>query len=163
MAIKADQSFAEQRSIEGGRAGLMAARSIALLSYRSYSGYNLTQGEADQDCFRAQRSASYQNYQGKKLADRFDAYSYYYLASMLDTHNVGRGRGGVEKALQRIEAKSLVIGISSDLLVPPNELRHLTTMLKSAEYAEIDSHFGHDGFLIEWQALEAIIANFLKE
>lgn len=100
--------------MKGGEAGLKCARSIALISYRSYEGYARTQAEQDSDTLWADRAASYQRYQGKKLADRFDAYSYYYLTFSVDSHNVGRGRGGVEAALSSIKADCTVVGIDSD-------------------------------------------------
>ncbi len=162
LAIRADQTFEEQASLDGGRSGLMAARSIALLSYRSYSGYNLTQSEKDSDCYQAERAASYQVYQGEKLANRYDAYSYYYMTLMLDTHNVGRGRGSVESALKSIAAKTLVVAIDSDILFPPKELQKLSELIPDAQYAEISSAFGHDGFLIEWELLTKILTQFLN-
>ncbi len=162
LAIRADKTFEEQTTLEGGRNGLIAARSIALLSYRSYSGYNLTQSEKSDECYQATRAASYQSYQGEKLANRFDAYSYYYMTLMLDTHNIGRGRGGTNLALESVKARTLVVAIDSDILFPPKELQRLSELIPNARYEEISSAFGHDGFLIEWQKLTQIITNFLK-
>lgn len=157
LALEADPTFRECASLKGGEAGLKCARSIALISYRSYEGYNLTQAEADEDCLFADRAGSYQRYQGKKLADRFDAYSYYYLAKSADSNNVGRGRGGVEKALAEIKAETLVIGIDSDRLFPVCEQKFLAAHIPGAEYQEITSKFGHDGFLLEnEQLIEAV-------
>jgi homoserine O-acetyltransferase len=102
MALFSDPSFEEQNSISGGAKGLETARAIALLSYRSYKGYKLTQSEEDCDKLFAEKACSYQKYQGKKLKDRFNAYSYYTLTKSIDSHNVGRERGGVEKALSQI-------------------------------------------------------------
>ena len=100
MALEADQTFREAASLEGGDAGMRCARAQALISYRSYEGYCRTQSEPDPDTLFAERAASYQRYQGEKLSRRFDAYSYYYLCNALDSHNVGRGRGGVQAALK---------------------------------------------------------------
>ena len=119
MALLADHSFTAAESLDGGRKGLACARSIALISYRTFDGYNLTQSEEDDNCLFADRAASYQRYQGKKLVKRFDAYSYWYLTRTLDSQNVGRGRGGVVKALSGIKARCLVISIDSDMLFPP--------------------------------------------
>lgn len=157
MAIESDQSFRKAENLKGGEAGLMAARAIALLAYRSYEGYNSTQQEKDSDIIFAERAASYERYQGKKLSDRFDAYSYFYLTYAIDSHNVGRGRGGIEKALSGIKARSTVIGIGSDRLFPPGEQKFMAENIPDAEYHEIRSEFGHDGFLLEHEQIKNII------
>jgi len=159
MAILADQTYQEYRQ-GGGEKGLAAARSIALLSYRSYDGYWISQSESDMDTFMAKRAATYQQYQGEKLKRRFNAYSYMALTKTFDTHNVGRGRGGVEKALQSICAKTLCIGIIGDQLFPPKEVEYMAQHIPHAHYATLDSDFGHDGFLLEWEALKKIITSF---
>ena len=161
MALEADPTFRECASLKGGEAGLKCARSIALISYRSYEGYNMTQSEADIDCLFADRAGSYQRYQGKKLSDRFDAYSYYYLCGSVDSNNVGRGRGGVEKALGSIKTDCTVIGIDSDRLFPVEEQKFIAECVPGAVYHEITSKFGHDGFLLENDQLTAIIKPLL--
>ena len=133
-----------------------------MISYRSYKGYNSTQEEKDVDCLFADRAGSYQRYQGKKLADRFDAYSYYYLTLSVDSNNVGRGRGGVEKALGSVPVKCTVIGIDSDNLFPVEEQKYIASCIPDAEYFEITSDFGHDGFLLEYEQLERIISPLLN-
>ena len=153
MALLADHSFTAAESLDGGRKGLACARSIALISYRTFDGYNLTQSEEDDNCLFADRAASYQRYQGKKLVKRFDAYSYWYLTRTLDSQNVGRGRGGVVKALSGIKARCLVISIDSDMLFPPKHGKATVAALGNAEYRELSSLFGHDGFLIEKESL----------
>ena len=163
MALEADPTFRECRNLEGGRKGLECARSIALISYRSYEGYNNTQSENDVDCLFADRAGSYQRYQGKKLANRFDAYSYYYLSLSVDSNNLGRGRGGVEAALGKIKAKSVVVGIDSDGLFPTVEQKQIASMIPLAKYHEITSKFGHDGFLLEYEQLTTIILPLLQD
>lgn len=161
MALEADPTFRQCESLKGGEAGLRAARSIALISYRSYEGYGLTQAEPDEDTMWASKAASYQRYQGKKLSDRFDAYSYYYLAGSVDSHNLGRRRGGVEAALASIKAECTVIGIDSDRLFPVEEQKFLASNIRGAVYHEITSAFGHDGFLLEYDQLADIIQPLL--
>lgn len=156
MALYADPTFA---SGEGGKAGLAAARSIALISYRSFEGYNTTQYESDEDCIFPQRAGSYQRYQGKKLVDRFDAYSYLSMLNLTDSHNVGRGRGGVEKALGMVEARTVCIGIDSDGLFPVQEQKYMAEHIPGAVYRQITSAFGHDGFLLEWKQIKEVIEN----
>lgn len=151
-----------------GASGLAAARAIALISYRSYDGYCATQQEADSDFFIASRAVSYQNYQGKKLVDRFDPFSYYLLTLGLDTHNVGRWRGGIKAALRQITAKVLCIAIDSDMLFPVSELQFIADTIteqrgKDAATLEIIySRFGHDGFLLESGQISAALDKFLN-
>ena len=159
MALEADPTFRACESLDGGRKGLEAARAISLISYRSFDGYNLTQYETDDDCLFASRAASYERYQGEKLVKRgFDAYSYYYLLNCVDSQNVGRHRGGVAKALGEIKAKSIVISITSDGLFPPCESREWAKHIPHAEYYEIESRFGHDGFLLETDQITKILS-----
>ena len=158
MAIEADSSFREARSLDGGREGLKCARAQALISYRCFRGYGLTQKEEDPDTLFARRVASYERYQGEKLVRRgFDAYSYFTLCNALDSHNTGRGRGGVQKALSRITAPTTVVAIDTDLLFPPEEGREWAAWIPGARYIEISSNFGHDGFLLENAQLSAFI------
>lgn len=161
MALETDPTFRECADLHGGETGLRCARSIALISYRSYEGYNATQWEKEEDCMFADRAGSYQRYQGKKLSDRFDAYSYWYLCGSVDSNNVGRGRGGVKAALGSIKAKCTVIGIDSDGLFPVEEQKFIADAVPGAVYHEITSRFGHDGFLLENDQLTEIIRPLL--
>lgn len=159
MALTADPTFRDYTP-GAGQKGLKAARSIAMLSYRNHAIYNQTQTEDDPDKTDQFKASSYQQYQGEKLVNRFHAHSYYILTKLLDTHNVGRGRSSVEEALGRIQAKTLVIGITSDLLFPTEEQKYLARHIPDAQYIEMESLFGHDGFLVEIQPLTGIISNF---
>lgn len=161
MAIAADSTF-HANTPDGGSKGLKAARSIALLSYRAYQTYSSTQSETNSDKVDDFKASSYQNYQGEKLVSRFNAYSYWYLTKAMDSHNVGRNRTSVQNALSKITAQTLVIGISSDVLFPVEEQKFLAEHIPSARYLEINSFYGHDGFLIETQILATEIGNFIK-
>ncbi|MHC1705453.1 MAG: homoserine O-acetyltransferase [Tenuifilaceae bacterium] len=161
LALLADQTF-KQELIGGGSEGLIAARSIALLSYRGRSSYNITQQDQTDDLLDGYRAKTYQTYQGEKLVKRFDAYTYFTLLGALDSHNMGRNRGGVDNALSQIKSKTLVVGIDSDILFPIEEQKLLAKMIPNAEYAEIHSNFCHDGFLIEYEQLTKIIKQFLN-
>ena len=161
LAIAADRSFYANKP-DGGNKGLKAARSIALLSYRGYKTYSITQQEENDKKVDDFKASSYQNYQGDKLVNRYNAYSYWYLTKVMDSHNVGRGRHGVEKALSLIKAKTLVIGIKSDVLFPFEEQQYLFRHIPKAAFAELDSFYGHDGFLIETEALTNFITSFFK-
>ena len=161
MAITSDRTF-YANSPDGGQKGLKTARSIALLSYRNYKTYSVTQQEEKDSLVDGYKASSYQNYQGNKLVNRFNAYSYWYLSKTMDSHNVGRGRHGVEKALSLIRARTLVIGIKSDVLFPIEEQQYLFQHIPKSVFAELDSFYGHDGFLIETGALTNILTSFFK-
>jgi homoserine O-acetyltransferase/O-succinyltransferase len=159
LALQADTTFTD-RHPDAGRKGLKAARSIAMLSYRNQRIFDQTQREDDAEKTDDFKASGYQQYQGDKLVNRFNAHSYYFLSKILDSHNCGRGRGGVEKALEGIRAKTLVIGIASDLLFPPAEQRFIAENVPCGVYAEIESLYGHDGFLIEIEQQTRIIREF---
>ncbi|MDX2190015.1 MAG: homoserine O-acetyltransferase [Bacteroidota bacterium] len=158
MAIANDPTWVEYIA-EAGINGMKVARAIALLSYRSYTTYNETQ-EDPIDAFNEYRAITYQKYQAEKFATRFNAYAYWALTYILDSHNVGRKRGSVHAALQLIQSKTLIIGIESDLLFPVDEQKYLAENIKNATIATIKSIYGHDGFLVESEKIDAIIRNF---
>lgn len=162
LAISTDRSFYAQKP-DGGLKGLKTARSIALLSYRSYDAYTDTQLESVNDKTGSFRASSYQNYQGEKLCKRFNAYSYWYLSKAMDSHNVGRGRKSVTEALATVKSNTLVIGVENDVLFPITEQQFLAKHIPDAAFHSIKSAYGHDGFLIETDTLTSVIGNFLKE
>lgn len=161
MALIADPTLYSD-SPDRGRLGLEAARSIALLSYRNYEAYHRTQQDQPNkiDDFRA---SSYQRYQGQKLSKRFDPWAYMTLSKTMDTHDLGRNRGGLEKALERISCPALVIGIASDFLFPLREQEFIHNHLSDSRLEVIDSPFGHDGFLIEFGQISRWVRAFLVE
>lgn len=148
---------------EAGLEGMKTARSLALLSYRSYDTYKLGQAEVTSEKIEYFNSESYQRYQGEKLAKRFNAFSYYSLSKSMDSHNVGRGRGSVIEALHKIKAKTLSIGIRSDLLFPVEEQEYLAAHIEDARFRLIDSYYGHDGFLLEFEQIQIHITEFIKK
>jgi homoserine O-acetyltransferase/O-succinyltransferase len=160
LAVKADRTY-YGNSEDGGQKGLAAARSIALLSYRNYHTYNSTQQETNLNKINDFASSSYQRYQGEKLVKRFNAYSYVRLSEAMDSHNVARNRSEkLEYSLNSIKVKTLVIGISSDLLFPVVEQQFLAKHIPAAQYHEIDSFYGHDGFLLETKQLTDVLKQF---
>ena len=165
MAIEADITWLERRP-DAGQKGLAAARSIALLSYRHYNGYDITQPRdksfvalGNEVTYAAD---NYQRYQGLKLVNRFNAICYYRLSQSMDSHDVGKNRGGVERALRTITAKTLVIGITSDVLYPITEQEYLQKKILGAELLAISSDFGHDGFLLEYEKIETALKRFIQ-
>ena len=162
MALEADPSFFDG-TLSGGTKGLEAARAIALLSYRNYDAYAETQQEGSDEKLADFRASSYQLYQGQKLRKRFGAWSYFTLTQAMDSHNVGRRRGGIRAALQRIKAETLVLSINSDVLFPPREQELLASYIPSTKWQIFDSIYGHDGFLTEVEQIEGALKAWSKE
>ena len=162
MAIRTDRTWGERRD-DAGIDGMAVARSIALISYRGGAAYNATQqDENPTEASFTRRAHSYQQYQGEKLRRRFNALSYYRLSEAVDSHNIARGRGSIAEALSKIEARALVVAISSDILFPPEAHTPLREHIRDVEYHLIESEFGHDGFLVEHEKLNTIIQNFIR-
>ena len=160
MAIAADATWLQNHP-EAGRQGLVVARSIAMLSYRHYQTYEATQQD-EADALYDYKAPSYQRYQGEKLAKRFNAYSYWRLTEAMDSHDVGRKRGGAEAALSGIKASTLVIGVDTDVLFPVSEQEFLARHIPKARLVTIPSLYGHDGFLIETSKISQHLTEFLK-
>jgi homoserine O-acetyltransferase len=159
MAIRAGLHSGNARAAE---LGLEAARAIAMLSYRNYHTYRITQNEeSDAEAFSF-RASTYQRYQGEKLRKRFDLYSYLCLSRAMDSHHIGRGRNGEALALSSIRAKALVVSISTDVLFPLEEQVLLVRHIPDARLAVMDSVYGHDGFLIEFEKISQFVAAFLE-
>jgi len=148
---------------EAGMQGMKVARAVALISYRNYDTYQLSQAESSNELLDHYKSESYQRYQGEKLARRFNAFSYYKLSQGMDAHNVARSRGRVTDALGEISAKTLVIGVETDILFPVSEQQFLAEHIRGAAFKMITSLFGHDGFLLEYEQIEKLIVSFMKE
>ncbi|CAN5127694.1 homoserine O-acetyltransferase [soil metagenome] len=155
LAIETDLTFGDENS-EAGAKGLKTARAIGMLTYRNYQAFVNTQTDED-DRIKDFRSESYIHYQGEKLVKRFNAYSYFLLTKSMDSHNVARGRGKMEEVLKQIKAKTICIGISSDMLCPVNEQKFLAANIPNAKFVEIDSPFGHDGFLVEGEKIGLVV------
>jgi homoserine O-acetyltransferase len=109
----------------------------------------------------------YLEYHGDKLARRFDANSYLLLTKAMDLHDLGRARGGMDNAVRRISAPSLVMGVNSDFLYPTYQQETIAGALLGngvdVRYVEIDSPHGHDGFLLEHDQVGAPLHDFLLE
>jgi homoserine O-acetyltransferase len=159
LCISADHTFIQNR-LDGGRNGLIAARSVALLSYRSYQGYHETQKEQSDLLPPVFKAESYQQYQGEKLANRFNAYSYWILSQAMDSHNIARNRMDQKTLLRQLKLPVLVVGIDTDLLFPFVEQEFLAAHIPNSRLVKIHSHFGHDGFLVEYLQLRKHILEF---
>ena len=160
MAITADQTWNSKKA-NAGLDGLKAARAMSMPTFRSFEAFESQSDEVNQKLKRF-KAASYQQYQGEKLANRFNAFSYWRLTEVMDNHNVGRGFTSIHEALNRIQAKALVIGIDSDLLFPITEQEFIFKNIRNAQFEIIQSKYGHDAFLIEINKLKSIIQLFIK-
>ena len=161
LAIEADSTW-KTPTANAGAKGLKAARAIGMLTYRNYGIMVKQQTDADAEKTDNYKASSYINYQGDKLVKRFNAYSYWYLTKSMDSHHLARGRGGkIESVLQNIKQRTLVIGISSDILCPLQEQHYISDHMPCATLIEIDSAFGHDGFMVESVLISSHLAEWL--
>ncbi|WP_070137758.1 homoserine O-acetyltransferase family protein [Crocinitomix algicola] len=157
LALKADSTFG---LVNGGKAGLKAARSMAMISYRSYQDFQLRQKDVDSE-LESFKAVTYLNYLGEKFVERFHPNAYFILTKAMDSHNVARDRGGIEEVLGRITCKTLVIGVDTDLLFPIEEQQLIANCIPNAEFGVIKSIHGHDAFLIEYEQLNFLIHEYL--
>jgi homoserine O-acetyltransferase len=164
-AIRLDRDFAGGDYYDGRPpvAGMAVARQIAHTTYRSAVelgarfGRDAQQGE---DPAGGGRYAveSYLQHHGHKLGRRFDPNSYLVLTEAMNSHDVGRGRGGVDSALRRVNAATTVAVVDSDRLYLPSEGARIATGVRGARpLRTIHSEFGHDGFLIEADQIAEVV------
>ncbi|UFT98480.1 homoserine O-acetyltransferase [Radiobacillus kanasensis] len=141
--------------------GLSLARMVGMITYRSGDLFNERFGREQRGPVGvthqeiAYEIESYLDYQGKKLTKRFDANSYLYLLKAMDTHDLGRGRNGIEEAITQIKAPVYAIGYEGDLLFPTKDLESFIDSLQKsghpADFHKVETRFGHDGFLVEFE------------
>lgn len=170
-AIKADPDWQGGDYYGTGRspdAGIEIARRFAHLTYRGEAELderfgNDAQGAEDPTTGGRYAIQSYLEHQGGKLARRFDAGTYVALTDALSTHDVGRGRGGVAAALRGVKVPVIVGGITSDRLYPLRLQQEIADLLPTCTGLNVvDSEFGHDGFLVETEAVYELIRQTLE-
>jgi homoserine O-acetyltransferase len=163
LSIEADGTWNEP-SPNAAAKGLKAARAIGMLTYRNYGIMVQQQTDTDTEKTDDYKASSYIRYQGDKLVQRFNAYTYWHLTKTMDSHHLGRGRGGnLEKVLQTFKQRTLVIGISSDILCPLIEQHFLATHIPGSTMIEIDSDYGHDGFMVESVIISTHVQQWLQQ
>lgn len=159
---------------DGPHAGLSLARMLSQITFRTDDVFTDRFGrdvvepiDGHFDMWQRFQVERYLEHHGHKLVRRFDANSYLVLAKAMDLHDVGRDRGGVDAALARVTARTLVMGVTSDVLYPPYQQHAIVDALRrcgtDASYAEIDSPHGHDAFLIEYAQVGAALEAFLDK
>ncbi|NDF03262.1 MAG: homoserine O-acetyltransferase [Actinobacteria bacterium] len=143
--------------------GMGIARRIAHLTYRTEAEMDVRFGrEMQGDETGRYAVESYLDHQADKLARRFDANTYLILTEAMNSHDVGRDRGGVEAALGSIKIPVIVVSIDTDRLFPPRLQQEIFELTPTAEVPDIlVSPFGHDGFLVEVEAVGTIIRRAL--
>lgn len=162
LALTADPTW-NHSSADAGKNGIKAARAIGMLSYRNYDIMVKTQSDENAEKFYDHKATSYINYQGEKLAARFNAYSLWLLTKAMDTHHIARNRNAsIDALLKTIVQPALIIGISSDILCPLAEQQHLAALMPNATLAEIDSAYGHDGFMVESEKISAVLNDWIS-
>jgi len=170
-AIRADPGWAggDYHGLPAERGpwrGLGLARRIAHVTYRSEAeltarfGRDRQSGEEPGGRFAVE---SYLDHHAAKLAARFDAGSYVALTEAMNSHDVGRGRGGVAAALAGVSAPAVVVAVDSDRLYPPYQQQVLADGIAGAgPLRVVESPYGHDGFLLETDRVAPLVAELLE-
>ncbi|MEI6915449.1 MAG: homoserine O-acetyltransferase [Armatimonadota bacterium] len=109
---------------------------------------------------------SYLNYQGESFVKRFDANCYLYITKATDYFDLTLPSGSLQKELSSVQAKFLVISFSSDWLFPTYQSKEIVKALRrnnmDVTFAEMQTPYGHDAFLLESAQLSNLISNFLN-
>jgi len=163
LAIEADSTW-KLNDAAAGANGLKTARAIGMLTYRSYQMFRDKQTDDDINKVDGFKAASYIEYQGEKLVNRFNAFSYWHLTKTMDSHNIARNRSSsVEEVLRTLRQPTIVIGITSDYLCPVEEQQLLASYIPDGELYLIDSAYGHDGFLTEVEEISSHVGKWLSK
>ena len=163
LAIEADTTWKEPRA-DAGIKGMKAARAIGMLTYRNYEVLVEKQTDPDVNKIDNFKASSYINHQGDKLVKRFNAYTYWMLTKAMDSHNIARGRADkLQTVLKTIEHKTLIMGVSTDILCPVKEQKFISENMPNADYIEITSAYGHDGFLVEAEKITKHVRPWLAK
>jgi homoserine O-acetyltransferase len=174
LAIRSDPAFLggdyydDADRFAGPEAGMGIARRIAHVTYRAGSELDDRFGREaqgrEQPLGDGGRYAveSYLDHHAAKLSRRFDANSYLVLTEAMNSHDVGRDRGGVAAALRTVTAQTTVVAVDSDRLYPVRLSDEITAGIPGATQHTISSAYGHDGFLIEIEQVGAHIRDALR-
>ncbi len=163
LAIEADVTWLDHAPGAGAK-GLRAARAMGMLTYRNYGVIVEKQTDPDTGKLDNFKASSYIVHQGDKLVKRFNAVSYWLLTKSMDTHHIARGRGGQsDLVLKGVRQRTLIIGITSDILCPLQEQELIAGNITGSTLIEIDSAYGHDGFMVESEKISHYLFKWLSE
>lgn len=141
--------------------GFETARIAGMVTYRSDELFNgrFARNTSNEGGFEIE---SYLDHMGKKISKHFDPNSYCTLLRALNTHDLGRERGGIQEAAKRITAKTVLLGFTHDLIYPPETIRSFADLLPNASFCLVNTKFGHDGFLTEFDKWGFFIKQFME-
>ena len=152
--------------------GMAQARRLGHVTYRTELELHRRFGnraQGGEDVRTTDRDAgryavvSYLDYAADRLERRFDPNTYLAINEAMNNHDIGRDRGGVATAMRRITADVQIVGLDDDRLYPVRLQRELVFLLPRArELALVYSIVGHDAFLIEDDAMNAILRGHLR-
>jgi homoserine O-acetyltransferase/O-succinyltransferase len=165
-AIKNDPVYKSGQRAEGERiAGLEIARMAGLLTYRQPKLFNsrFKREVRENVCGRPYYQVeSYLDYQGEKLTNRFNVDSYLSLLYAMNAHDIGNKLGGWKRAASQIQAEVYCLGYAGDLLYPPEAIEEFVRHTRYGTYYHIETDFGHDGFLVEFEKWGPLIKEALS-
>ena len=149
-AIENDEEFANGNYVDPSDVkGFETARMAGMVTYRSSQLFN-ERFARDETTNGGYEVESYLNHIGKKITTHFDPNSYCTLLRAMNTHDIGRGRGGIGEVAKQIKAKTVMLGFTHDLIYPPESIRSFAHQLTNSNFCLINTEFGHDGFLTEY-------------
>ncbi|WP_409251983.1 homoserine O-acetyltransferase MetX [Bacillus sp. SCS-153A] len=142
--------------------GLRVARMAGMVTYRSPELFQkrFNRSKASEDLYQVE---SYLAYQGEKLANRFDPNSYLYLMAAMNSHDIGRGRGGWKEAATQFQPQLVALGFTNDLIYPSLLIKEFAERVPYSRFYEIETLFGHDGFLTEFDKWGNLISEHLEK
>jgi homoserine O-acetyltransferase len=161
---KTIERFAQLDLENGLSEGLRIARQFAMISYRSSEEFNERFGRETSDKQDKFEVESYLEHKGYEILNRFSPQSYITLTRAMELFDLAEGRAGsIDLLLSTIDARTLLVGISSDILYAEEEIRELAKSIPNAHYATLTAPYGHDSFLVPTTNLPEILGNFLNE
>lgn len=161
-AIETDEGYANgQYEHASNIKGFETARIAGMVTYRSDQLFNgrFARNTSEEGRYEIE---SYLDHMGKKISNHFDPNSYCTLLRALNTHDIGRGRGGITEAAKKIKAKTVLLGFTHDLIYPPETIRSFAGLIPNASFCLINTKYGHDGFLTEFDKWGRLVRQFME-
>ena len=174
QAIMADLDWKEGNYYDSNppARGLAVARMVGHITYMSDESMREKFGRRlrDKETFGFDFSVdfeveSYLRYRGTQFVSRFDANSYLYITKAMDYFDLTNGHGTLAAALEKTQARFLVISFSSDWLYPSYQSQEIVRALRARNcdvaYIELQSNYGHDSFLVDVAEQTDLVRGFL--